>query len=136
MHSVDMTVANPGVGMLECRVNAHQKAGMRVLVEVRPTAAVGASNAAAALAATPRVVYMAAEEDSWDYAPKGFDACSNTDYKCARAGVPFQPGGLCLAACTRCPLLCCTLACLPAAPPAPAAARAPPLSWRSGRGWP
>jgi hephaestin len=80
MHSVDIVMANPGTGLVQCRVADHISAGMRALVVVEGSEAVEAAQEAAAASAAVRRYFIAAEPVDWDYTPSGRDGCTNSTF--------------------------------------------------------
>lgn len=80
MHSVDVTMANPGSGVVQCRVADHIAAGMQALVVVERSTAVETAQQAAATGAAVRRYFVAAEAVEWDYTPSGRDGCTNSTF--------------------------------------------------------
>ncbi|PSC72045.1 multicopper ferroxidase [Micractinium conductrix] len=80
MHSMEVTMANPGVSVLQCRVADHISAGMRALVSVTASEQVAAEQDKAAAAAVVKKYFVAAEEVEWDYVPLGLDGCTNSTF--------------------------------------------------------
>ncbi|KAL4440358.1 hypothetical protein ABPG75_003359 [Micractinium tetrahymenae] len=77
MHTADVTMANPGTAVLQCRIADHITAGMRALINVTASSEATASlNAAVAAAPAPKRYFIAAEEIDWDYVPTGKDGCT------------------------------------------------------------
>ncbi|KAL4429029.1 hypothetical protein ABPG77_006068 [Micractinium sp. CCAP 211/92] len=77
MHTVDVTMVNPGTAVLQCRIADHITAGMRALINVTASAEAGANlTAALAAAPAPKRYFIAAEEIDWDYVPTGKDGCT------------------------------------------------------------
>lgn len=77
--AMDITPDVVGTWLFHCHVNDHIHAGMTALVHVRPDHENDIPSSPTPVA-KKRVYYVQAEDVLWDYVPKGWNACDNTNF--------------------------------------------------------
>ncbi|GFR45215.1 hypothetical protein Agub_g6610 [Astrephomene gubernaculifera] len=75
MISADVSMSSPGEFDLTCRVADHVASGMHAKYSVLPNPAAAATQ----LSGVTRTYYIQAEPEEWDYAPDGYQRCTDTD---------------------------------------------------------
>lgn len=74
-----MTPVNPGEWKLTCRTNSNLRGGMVAKYTVVEDC--GKSSASKSMSGRKRWYYIAAVEETWDYAPSGKDLIDGVDLK-------------------------------------------------------
>ncbi|KAG2498784.1 hypothetical protein HYH03_003523 [Edaphochlamys debaryana] len=77
MATADVVMTQPGSHFIECRVADHVASGMRAWYHVEPSTRVLATKPTG----VERVMYIQAEPVYWDYAPNGYQNCTNMDLR-------------------------------------------------------
>ena len=77
--AIHMTPDNPGVWKLGCRVNSNLRGGMIAKYTVQKDC--GNASAGQPMEGRKRWFYIAAVEETWDYAPSGKDLLEGVDLK-------------------------------------------------------